>query len=85
MWPDRVSNLGPLTYESGALPAALCGPARSNSIIFICLLYRAQLLKEFAPIGANSVRVEPHLVELSHYELSHLYLCCLQIQTIFAL
>ena len=23
MWPDRVSNLGPLTYESGALPRQL--------------------------------------------------------------
>ena len=22
MWPDRVSNPGPLTYESGALPIA---------------------------------------------------------------
>ena len=28
MWPDRVSNPGPLTYESGALPTALRGPAR---------------------------------------------------------
>ena len=27
MLPDRVSNPGPLTYESGALPIALCGPA----------------------------------------------------------
>ena len=27
MWPDRGSNLGPLTYESGALPTALRGPA----------------------------------------------------------
>ena len=27
MWPDRVSNLGPLTYESGALATALRGPA----------------------------------------------------------
>ena len=26
MLPDRVSNPGPLTYESGALPIALCGP-----------------------------------------------------------
>ena len=26
MWPDRVSNLRPLTYESGALPTALRGP-----------------------------------------------------------
>ena len=27
MWPDRVSKPGPLTYESGALPTALRGPA----------------------------------------------------------
>ena len=27
MWPDRLSNPGPLTYESGALPTALRGPA----------------------------------------------------------
>ena len=27
MMPDRVSNPGPLTYESGALPIALRGPA----------------------------------------------------------
>ena len=30
MLPDRVSNPGPLTYESGALPIALRGPARSR-------------------------------------------------------
>ena len=29
MLPDRVSNPGPLTYESGALPIALRGPATS--------------------------------------------------------
>ena len=28
MLPDRVSNPGPLTYESGALPIALCHPKR---------------------------------------------------------
>ena len=28
MWPDRVSNPGPLIYESGALPTALRGPAK---------------------------------------------------------
>ena len=32
MLPDRVSNPGPLTYESGALPIALRGPARSKHI-----------------------------------------------------
>ena len=30
MLPDRVSNPGPLTYESGALPIALRGPANNN-------------------------------------------------------
>ena len=27
MWTDRVSNPGPLTYESGAILTALHGPA----------------------------------------------------------
>ena len=27
MWPDRGSNPEPLTYESGVLSTALCGPA----------------------------------------------------------
>ena len=27
MWPDRVSNPGPVTYESGALSTALRSPA----------------------------------------------------------
>ena len=31
MWPDRVSNPGPLTYESGALPTALRGPAANSA------------------------------------------------------
>ena len=32
MLPDRVSNPGPLTYESGALPIALRGPAKRSII-----------------------------------------------------
>ena len=31
MLPDRVSNPGPLTYESGALPIALRGPAYKHN------------------------------------------------------
>ena len=27
MWPDGVSNPGPLTYETGAQPTVLRGPA----------------------------------------------------------
>ena len=34
MLPDRVSNLGPLTYESGALPIALRGPASCVGLSF---------------------------------------------------
>ena len=37
MLPDRVSNPGPLTYESGALPIALRGPALGN--LYLYLLY----------------------------------------------
>ena len=33
MLPDRVSNPGPLTYESGALPIALRGP--SNFVLTV--------------------------------------------------
>ena len=32
---DRVSNPGPLTYESGALPIALRGPAQCNICNYI--------------------------------------------------
>ena len=45
MLPDRVSNPGPLTYESGAPPIALRGPARYNDII---------------PLGLRAVEVRDH-------------------------
>ena len=32
MFPDRVSNPGPLTYGPGALPIALRGPAQSRKM-----------------------------------------------------
>ena len=38
MLPDRVSNPGPLTYESGALPIALRGPAVTGGNIQKCVL-----------------------------------------------
>ena len=42
MWPDRVSNPGHLTHESGALPTAQRGPActlqqEGPNICLICL------------------------------------------------
>ena len=41
MWPDRVSNPGPLIYESDALPTALRGPAsaKAQGIMYICTVY----------------------------------------------
>ena len=42
MLPDRVSNPGPLTYESGALPIALRVPA-----IIVTDLHKFLLLTDF--------------------------------------
>ena len=39
MWPDRVSNPGPPTYESGALPIALRGPAFFFLYIYLTLIH----------------------------------------------
>ena len=42
MLPDPVSNPGPLTYESGALPIALRGPAiikAQQPLLLLKLLY----------------------------------------------
>ena len=45
MLPDRVSNPGPLTYESGALPIALRSPA-INCLYMTALLYIKINLKQ---------------------------------------
>ena len=37
MLPDRVSNPGPLTDESGVLPIALCDPAALEDIVVMGL------------------------------------------------
>ena len=37
MLPDWVSNPGPLTYESGALPIVLCGPASNKDNLGIII------------------------------------------------
>ena len=38
MWPDRVSNSGPPTYKSDALPIALRGPAICGVMSLSCPL-----------------------------------------------
>ena len=53
MLPDRVSNPGPLTYESGALPIALRGPALTNlkNISNITPLLQEQVMAPTNPYG----------------------------------
>ena len=50
MLPDRVSNPGPLTYESGALPIALHGPATEfpQSKIEMCAHFKSN---KFFPLS----------------------------------
>ena len=54
MLPDRVSNQGPLTYESGALPIALRGPAitvltRLENILTLKSYENGRLDKNWGP------------------------------------
>ena len=46
MLPDRVSNPGPLTYESGALPIALRGPADVFAIFDTNVAHDKTICKE---------------------------------------
>ena len=52
MWPDRVSNPGPLTYESGAVPTALRGPAKQKN-----LKVKNLNMNNMAKISSNSFAV----------------------------
>ena len=45
MWPDRVLNPGPLSYESGALPTPLRGMAKKQEQVIT--FERKLLLEEF--------------------------------------
>ena len=46
MLPDRVSNLGPLTYESGALLIALRGPAMICDRRLLSISYKNHITSE---------------------------------------
>ena len=56
MWPDRVSNPGPLTYESGSLPIALRGPA---------YMYVAMGQGQIIPLESNFGQHKKLLLSLS--------------------
>ena len=57
MLPDRVSNPGPLTYESGALPTALRGPAPTA-------LTKAKILYNFGLSECNKFMGLPLILHL---------------------
>ena len=50
MLPDRVSNPGPLTYESGALLIALRGPALAVIISSVMLLVNIIVMSSITSI-----------------------------------
>ena len=54
MLPDRVSNPGPLTYESGALSIALRGPAVTKEQKHARVRIAKQLLKQFPKYNNRS-------------------------------
>ena len=56
MWPDRVSNPGPPTYESGALPIALRGPAEFSVPCVMVRGYISRLGKLMKKIERLCVR-----------------------------
>ena len=67
MWPDRVLNPGPLTYELGALPTALRGPA--STFVFIPLKeggFPAKLI----PKSILVKKVKPHLYFSHRHSIS---------------
>ena len=69
MLPDRISNPGPLTYESGALLIALLGPAYCIREIVLTL----QVLETKTAEFANSIDPD----EVAHNEPLHQDLHCL--------
>ena len=54
MWPDRLSNPGPLTYESGALPIALRGPAVYLQHLIVLMHYALQNVCVTLPISLDN-------------------------------
>ena len=69
MLPDRVSSPGPLTYESGALPIALCGPASKLVLYALCkpnvLSIQTPKTTDF-PFGTNGKSVVLGVLMFKH-------------------
>ena len=73
---DRVSNPGSLTYESGALPIALRGPASSLQLVFrtrknegLVIVYSR--MKAGVRTDSSSVGVQDGIAKLIDQRLFH--------------
>ena len=76
MLPDRVSNPGPLTYESGALPIALCDPALSlcPCLCLRIVLFDMRLVNNFIIAMCGVMKYSlliPNLVAFYARQLEH--------------
>ena len=54
MWPDWVSNPGPLTYKSGALPTVLRGPVLMVLTEIVCKNYLNKTVHFYIPLYINA-------------------------------
>ena len=68
MLPDRVSNPEPLTYESGALPIALRGPACSYGDILVIIPILSLL-----PHLIRSSQPQNHFLCIKVDDINHIY------------
>ena len=59
MWPDWVSNPGPLTCESGARTIALCGPATAE--VWQELSMSTRVIADFPKMGPPFLSIQEHL------------------------
>ena len=67
MWPDRVSNPGPLTYESGALPIALRNEFCKYFLGVNSSVYNAVALGECGRLPTNCIKYWCKLLCLSNH------------------
>ena len=82
MLPDRVSNPGPLTYESGALPIAPLGPAIRQSAFMGWTVLK--ITTKILHVGTNrSKQTVQTLIRLLPKEQSDQGLHCLPLCLLF--
>ena len=71
MLPDRVSNPGPLTYESGALPIALRGPALyRNNVSYNTSRTDGVVSDKVSETNSHSITSVSHECPLLFYPIS---------------